>query len=166
MRIGLISDTHVPQAASSMPPAVAEVFRGVDLILHAGDIYRLSVLDELERIAPVKAALGDDDPADLLEDDRVEMKHELDLEGHRVWLVHGRPWVYSMTALQKEHAPDIIVHGHTHDTEIREREGVLYVGSGSPTFLMYSRGPGTVGILEIKPGGVEASIVHLNGNIV
>ncbi|NTW68137.1 MAG: metallophosphoesterase family protein, partial [Nitrospirae bacterium] len=55
MKVGIISDTHVPGAASSLPPAVFEIFRSVDLILHAGDIVQASVLDELEAIAPVEA---------------------------------------------------------------------------------------------------------------
>ena len=56
MRIGLISDTHVPGGATEVPPQVATAFEGVDLILHAGNIYRTGTLDWLERIAPVKAA--------------------------------------------------------------------------------------------------------------
>ncbi len=56
MLIGLISDTHIPWAVKELPPEVGEAFRGVDLILHAGDIYSHAVLDELERIAPVLAA--------------------------------------------------------------------------------------------------------------
>jgi len=47
MRIGLLSDTHIPEARSGLPPEVKKAFEGVDLILHAGDIYSLSVLDEL-----------------------------------------------------------------------------------------------------------------------
>ena len=61
MRIGLISDTHIPDVARAIPRNVSRAFSGVDLILHAGDIQLASVLDELERIAPVLAARGDDD---------------------------------------------------------------------------------------------------------
>ena len=55
MRIGLISDTRVPGGAKEVPPEVSAAFRGVDLILHAGGIHVPAVLDELERIAPVRA---------------------------------------------------------------------------------------------------------------
>jgi predicted phosphodiesterase len=58
-------------------------------------------------------------------------------------------------------SPDIIVHGHTHDTEIRQHGGVLFVGSGSPTFFLYRHGLGTVGFLDITADGAAASIVHL-----
>lgn len=161
MRIGLITDTHIPLAAKEIPPKVAEIFQGVDLILHAGDIYELPVLDELGRIAPVLAALGDDDAWDMLQDERVEMKHTLNLQGQTLWLVHERPYVSFLTLHQKEEAPDIVVYGHTHTAQVQRSNGVLFVGSGSPTFLNYIRGPGTVGILDIDANEAQASIVRL-----
>ena len=161
MRVGLITDTHIPDIASVVPSEVAQVFQGVELILHAGDIYDISVIDELEQIAPVLAALGDDDAFRLLQDKRVEMKHVLKLEGHTVWLVHERPFLYRLTPQQAKETPDVIVHGHSHDAKIWDDNGILFVGSGSPTFLHYRRGLGTVAILDITGEGVEASIVRL-----
>ena len=61
MRIGLISDTHIPEAGPDMPAQVYEAFRGVDLILHAGDMHIIDVLDWLEGIAPVLGARGNGD---------------------------------------------------------------------------------------------------------
>ena len=58
MRIGLISDTHIPEACEHLPPRVFEVFAGIDLVMHAGDVYVNRVLDELSAIAPVIAALA------------------------------------------------------------------------------------------------------------
>lgn len=162
MRIGVVSDTHVPLVAAELPPEVLEAFQGVDLILHGGDIFRLSVLDELGRVAPVLAALGDDDPSELLGDSRVRMKHVLEVDGYRVWLMHERPWMYRMPARQQGYSPDVIVHGHTHDTEIREHGGVLFVGPGSPTFYLYRRGLGTIALLDIGPHGVSTSVLNLS----
>jgi putative phosphoesterase len=147
--------------AKGLPPEVAEVFQAVDLILHAGDIYNISVLDDLQRIAPVLAALGDDDSIGLLKDERVENKHVLSLEGYTIWLVHERPFPYRSTPEQKAQLPDVIVHGHSHAAEVRHYDSVLVIGSGSPTFLHYRHGPGTVAILELGPEGAEASIVRL-----
>ena len=161
MRIGLITDTHIPTVASEVPAQVADVFSGVDLILHAGDIYDLPVLDELERIAPVLAALGDDDSYALLKDERVKSKHVLDLEGHSLWLVHEMPFSFRFAAQQKADPPEIVVHGHSHEAQVRRHDGVLFIGSGSPTFLRYRRGPGSVAILELSPQGAEAFIVEL-----
>ncbi|MBW2622762.1 MAG: metallophosphoesterase family protein, partial [Deltaproteobacteria bacterium] len=61
MKIGLISDTHIPEAGDSLPERVREVFSDVELILHAGDLHVLDVLDWLEQIAPVKAVRGNGD---------------------------------------------------------------------------------------------------------
>ena len=55
MRVGLISDTHAPALGVHPPAEVERAFAGVDLILHAGDIYSSDCLDWLERIAPVVA---------------------------------------------------------------------------------------------------------------
>ena len=163
MRIGLITDTHIPVAAEELPSQVAEAFQGVDLILHAGDVYRTSVLDDLERIAPVLAASGDDDPIDTLRDERVKLKHVLQFEGRTLWLVHERPYAFTFASLERsgDAAPDIVVFGHTHAAQVQDYNGVLFVGSGSPTFLNYVRGLGTVGILDITPEEAQASIVKL-----
>jgi uncharacterized protein len=154
MRIGLITDTHIPWERSELPPEVAEVFKGVSLILHAGDIYSHAVLDHLEQFAPVLAALGDDDYN--LPDSRIAEKHILKLEGLTLWLVHERPYT-----LNPSGKPDIIIFGHEHRSIIERSENTLYVNSGSPTFLNYKRGLGTVAILEICSGQAEAKIVQL-----
>ncbi len=61
MRIGLISDTHIPSAGRDLWPQVYDALRGVDLIMHAGDLYDLAVLDWLEALAPVIAVSGNGD---------------------------------------------------------------------------------------------------------
>ena len=60
MRIGLISDTHIPEAMPELWPHAYAVFDGCDAILHAGDIYDLSVIDGLSAMAPTYAARGND----------------------------------------------------------------------------------------------------------
>jgi len=59
--IGLISDTHVPTRAECIPKEIAQVFENVDYIIHAGDLVELSVIDELDQIAPVLAVHGNMD---------------------------------------------------------------------------------------------------------
>jgi len=172
MRIGLLSDTHIPEVEKELPPQVMEAFQGVDLILHAGDIYATSVLDGLERLAPVLAASGDDDYASTLADKRVKDKHILKLEGQTLWLVHMRPlyltsgqWLGRNPSGQNKQDwddnPDIIVFGHEHRTVVQHTNGILYVNSGSPTFINYLRGLGTVGILELNSGKADVLIVQL-----
>ena len=168
MRIGLLSDTHIPVAEKGLPLEVAGAFRGVDLILHAGDIYDPSVLDDLEHIAPVFAARGDDDYLSLT-DERVKEKHVLKLEGKTLWLVHQRPyyttpprWQSRFPTRQENYdIPDIVVFGHEHRTVTQRLDNILFVNPGSPTFLGYRPGLGTVGILDIDSGEADVRILQL-----
>ena len=169
-----MSDTHIPEAAEVIPSEITEVFQGVDLILHAGDIYLLRVLDDLECIAPVMAARGDDDWGGTLTDSRVQERHVIELDGCTIWLSHKRPeslrslwWVDSIRqgntaqGSNSTKIPDIVVYGHEHRTVIERNGGILFVNPGSPTFLGYRRGLGTVAMLEIDSGEAEAHIIHL-----
>src|SRR3990172_8453756 len=61
MRIGLISDTHIPTAGRDLWPQVYAALRGVDLIMHAGALHDPAVLDWLEPLAPVLAVSGNGD---------------------------------------------------------------------------------------------------------
>ena len=65
MLIGLISDTHITQKRGKLPQRVLKEFMSVDLIIHAGDITQKKVLEELEKIAPVTAVLGNNDKLNL-----------------------------------------------------------------------------------------------------
>ena len=168
MRIGLLSDTHIPEAATELPPEVMEAFQGVDLILHAGDIYSVSVLDDLEKIAPVLAARGDDDYGAAVTDKRVKEKHVLKIEGRTLWLIHGRPLALYISAAwwrnrgpAEEELPDIVVFGHEHRTVLEQTYDILFVSPGSPTFLNYRRGLGTIGILDLDSGKPDARIIQL-----
>jgi len=162
MRIGIVSDTHIPGAAAELPEQVAQAFRGVDLILHGGDIYTPSVLDELERIAPVLAAKGDDDNSELLTDSRVRQDHTLKVGRKRLWLIHMLPTFYTSTLVHEEReAPDIIVFGHQHAARVKRYGKVLLVNPGSPTCPDYCPGLGTVAILDIDSGEAQAYIVPL-----
>ena len=97
MRIGLISDTHIPEACEHLPARVFEVFRGVDLVMHAGDVYVNRVLNELATIAPVIAAVGNGDEGldghrfKLEPEERVRHAHLYEVAGLRIGLAHALP---------------------------------------------------------------------------
>jgi uncharacterized protein len=170
MRIGLLSDTHIPDAAKVLPMTeLRSAFKGVDLIMHGGDIYYRAVLDDLAQIAPVIAAKGDDDFGTTIADERVKDKHVLDIEGHCVWLIHERPKIFSPPPPPHRRAyefkdmkiPEVVVFGHQHKTIVESYEGILLVSPGSPTFLHYKQGLGTVGILNINDGKIDVNIMQL-----
>ena len=57
--------------------------------------------------------------------------------------------------------PEVVVFGHLHKTVVESYEGMLFVSPGSPTFLHYKQGLGTVGILNINDGKIDVNIIHL-----
>ncbi|MBI4284000.1 MAG: metallophosphoesterase family protein, partial [Chloroflexi bacterium] len=124
-----------------------------------GDIYTASVLDDLERLAPVLAAEGDDDPRATVTDRRVERKHVLTFDGVTIWLAHE---IYKIALpLNSREAPDVLVCGHTHQASLKNDNGVIQINPGSATFPRYRVTLGTVGLLTINSGKAEAQIIQL-----
>jgi putative phosphoesterase len=177
MRIGLISDTHIPEACEHLPARVFEVFRGIDLVMHAGDVYVNRVLDELASIAPVIAALGNGDEGldghkhRLDPDERVREAHLVELEGVKIGLVHAIPTpdetsqeVFERAMERHFGGPvDVIVQGHSHVEGVIRFGATLVVNPGSATLPRNLIDiPGTVAILEVADGAVlSAEIVQL-----
>ena len=173
MKLGLISDTHIAKEGEKLPQQIKEVFAGVDLILHGGDIYLLSVLDELENIAPVMAVRGNGDiwlPQDL----RLKDNLVLDLQGISLGLTHGLDypepsWRTVEAAMQHEFGQrvDILVFGDSHVPLIEIYKGVLLINPGSPTFPRQIKELGNVALLEISPDGeAKAQIISLATKLV
>jgi uncharacterized protein len=177
MRIGLISDTHIPEACEHLPAPVLEAFAGVDLVMHAGDVYVNRVLDELAAIAPVIAALGNGDEGldghkfRLEPDERVRVAHLVEVEGVRIGLAHALPTpdetsdrVFQNAMERHFGGPvDVLVMGHSHLEGITRFGCTLVVNPGSATLPRNLVDvPGTVAVLEIAPGGqVSAEIIQL-----
>lgn len=177
MRIGLISDTHIPEACEHLPSSVFEVFRGVDLVMHAGDVYINRVLDELAAIAPVIAALGNGDEGldghkfKLDSDPRVRNAHLIEIETLRIGLAHALPTpdetsdgVFMKAMDTYFGGPvDVLVQGHSHIEGVMRFGSTLVVNPGSATLPRNLVGvPGTVGILDIGAGGsISIELVKL-----
>lgn len=177
MRIGLVSDTHIPEAGLEIPAQVYQAFRGVDLILHAGDMHVIDVLDWLEGVAPVLGARGNGDyptasnknRPGVPDDPRVKEAHILQLEGLRVGLIHAFPlpeeilWrtTEEMLDMHFNGPVDVIVCGDTHIARIDRYPGLLIINSGSPTLPNQVSALGTVGFLDIQGTDAEPSILQL-----
>ena len=175
VRIGLISDTHIPESRKTLWPQIPQAFDGVDMIMHAGDIHELFVLDILEEIAPVFAARGNGEDggggrAVQPEDPRVRYAWLLEIEGLWIGLTHyvpvpERPPNFTLARWVErffpERTPDVIVSGDTHREQIASVDGVLCVNPGSPTYPHnYDTQYGTLGFLTIEDRQATAS-VHL-----
>ena len=178
--LGIVADTHVPQRLAQLPDRLADALRGVDLILHAGDITSRQVLIELEKIAPVQAVAGN---ADLL-GHGLPLTRVIEIEGHRIGLVHGHGgWAKYLAGKVRDRLGyreeyylkivaasfgqvdaariDTIVFGHTHRVFIEVRSGVLLFNPG-PVAPDYYNTPGPqIGLLHITPSAIEPAIVAL-----
>jgi putative phosphoesterase len=165
MRIGLVSDTHLPnliRQLDELGPEPAAFFATVDLILHGGDLSSPVVLDWLEEFAPTLCTTGNNDP---IADSRCKDVEILDIDGWRLGMVHSlRRGFRPMQELQQlfPASVDIMIAGDTHQEMLEYREGVVLLNSGSPTFPQHKDlRLGTVGLLEITPGRLHAEIIVL-----
>ena len=134
--LGVISDTHLHH--SPLPERVLEVLQGVDLILHAGDILEMAVLEELETLAPVTAVAGNMDYAEVAE--VLPGKRVIELAGRRIGLMHGSGPPAQMTGRLRREFEDVdaIVFGHTHQAYNRSEGGIYFFNPGSPTDKMFA----------------------------
>ncbi|PJF44119.1 MAG: hypothetical protein CUN55_05660 [Phototrophicales bacterium] len=143
--VGLIADTHIPDRFRNLPPSVFAAFSDVELILHAGDVGSLRVLDQLAEIAPVVAVHGNDDPEIVTE--ALPYLQLLMIGGRRVVLCHTHypdrttelasrtdDWdehFERRLRFARQYHADVIVYGHTHIPLVQQREGILIVNPGA-----------------------------------
>jgi uncharacterized protein len=148
--IGVISDTH-----GRLRPQAIEALRGVEHILHAGDVGDPKILDALRAVAPVTAISGNIDvggPCGFLPPTEV-----ITLHGHTFYMLHDRH------ALDLDPAAagfSAVISGHSHKPLIEWRKGVLYMNPGSAGPRRFSL-PISLGLLKIEGGSLEPQLVTL-----
>jgi putative phosphoesterase len=165
MRIGILSDTHLPgliRHLDELGPEPARFFATVDLILHGGDLTSPMVLDWLEQFAPVICTTGNNDP---IPDPRCKEVEVLDLAGWRLGLIHSLKRGFRPVAELQQLFPtpvQVMIAGDTHYEILTYRDGVVLLNSGSPTFPHHKElRLGTVGLLELTPTALHAEIIVL-----
>ncbi|HMS59173.1 MAG TPA: metallophosphoesterase family protein [Tepidiformaceae bacterium] len=167
MRIGLITDTHLPSLVRSLDelgPQIADVLRGVDLILHGGDVTAPSVLDWCAQFTDVLIAEGNNDLFTHPNMARIQL---LDVEGWRIGMTHelrpeSRPIADILRSSLDGEQVDILIGGDTHVERLEFRDDVLLVNSGSPILPHHlSTRLGCLGVLDITRDRVRAEIVVL-----
>src|SRR6266852_1957665 len=127
-RIGLISDTH-----GLLRKEAVEALHGSELIIHAGDVGKPEILEELRKIAPVIAVRGNG---------------------------YTGPWARTLPEAAVAAGFHIVVRGHSHKPGKSERDGVLYInpGSAGPRRLQL---PVTVALLRLDGTPYEVEFVDL-----
>lgn len=145
-RIGLISDTH-----GLLRPEAVRFLRGSDHIIHAGDIGRPEILEQLAAIAPLTAIRGNNDTARWAR--AVPQAATLTIGRVRIRVVHD------LADLGKADC-EVVVSGHSHQPKVEERDGVLYVNPGSAGPRRFTL-PVAVGELMISGASLRARIREL-----
>jgi hypothetical protein len=142
MKLGIVSDTH-----GVLRPEVIPALKGVDRILHLGDVGKPSVLEALAEIAPVIAIRGNVDRegacARLPETDVVL------IEGRYIYMLHDLKALHLDPAAAKFAA---VLHGHTHVPNFYTKKGVLYFNPGSCGPRRFKL-PVTIGLLTVSADG-------------
>lgn len=147
MKIGIISDTHLNISDNRLEKIVENCFCDVDLILHAGDIVELDVLDVFrgKEVYAVSGNMDHDSVRAVFPGKRI-----LEIEGRRIGLIHGwgSPFGLEEKIMREFENVECIVYGHTHRVMNETREGVLLFNPGSPTDQRFAK-HNSVGILDI-----------------
>ena len=158
MKIGVLSDTHIPHRGKKIPGKIIKLFTDVDLILHAGDLVNRTVIEELEILAKVEVVKGNmDEP-----NSPYPIKKVLNVEKVKIGLIHGYVSPFGIRErIRKEFDElDIIVYGHSHKPYNKIELGVLFFNPGTPTnkiFALYN----SVGILNINGNNVKGQIIKI-----
>lgn len=143
MRIGVISDTH-----DLLDPQVAELFSGVEHILHGGDVGLPWLILKLEQIAPVTAVLGNTDVGiQLRETEIVQLDGKKFLLHH---IVNPHAPQENLAARIAREKPDVVIFGHTHKPFCETINGILYLNPGYAGRQRFNL-PRTLAILETNP---------------
>lgn len=179
LRIGLVADTHIPQAAAELWPQVFAAFAGCDAILHGGDIYEQRLLDLLGDVAPTFAARGNGEERPgswALDDGRVHDTWILDAGGVRIGIIHDLtipevpPGLTVANVSRRRFGIDaamdgkldVIICGDTHVQRIDVVDSTLCVNPGSPTYPRNLEVQlGTIGFLTISADVVVATLCQL-----
>lgn len=165
MKIGVISDTHIPRMAKDIPKAVYNGLKDVDMILHAGDLAEIKFLEKLKKIKKTVAVSGNMDSKEAAA--LLKPKEIIEAGGFRIGLIHG--WgppeglPERMLGEFKGEKVDCIVFGHSHHPINEIKDGILLFNPGSPTdkiFTPYN----SYGILEITDK-IAGKIIKLQENI-
>jgi len=152
MKIGIISDTHITDKNEELPPKVKEAFKGVDMIIHVGDLVDLSVLEKLKQICPdVRGVSGNMDPNEVR--DRLREKEIIVIGKFRIGVMHGigapANLIDVTTEAFKNDRVDAIIFGHSHNGVNLVKNGILYFNPGSPTDKVYAKA-NSCGIIDIN----------------
>jgi putative phosphoesterase len=158
MKIGVISDTHLRILDKRLEIIAEDHFKNVDVILHAGDLVNLDVLDVF-RGKEIYAVRGNMDSESVIRE--LPEKRTLEIHGHRIGLIHGwgNPIGIEEKIIKEFEDIECLVFGHTHQAANKIIDDILFFNPGSPTDRRFSR-CNTIGILDVEEE-ISGTIIEL-----
>ena len=120
-QIGVVSDSH-----GLLRPEVPGFLKGVDGIIHAGDIGKEEILEALSGIASVFAVHGNCDRGQLV--CTCPANRVIQAGSSQIYVLHD---LQKLNLIPESSGFDVVVHGHTHRPSSVVHQGVLYVNPGS-----------------------------------
>jgi uncharacterized protein len=151
-RIGLISDTH-----GLLRDEALLALRGLDLIIHAGDVGKPEILDALKILAPVVTVRGNVDQADWAA--TLPSTAVVETEAATFYVLHN---LQQLDLDPKAAGFHVVVSGHTHKPNHATRGGVLYLNPGSAGPRRFDL-PVTIARLDLGQRPWKPEFVHLPG---
>jgi putative phosphoesterase len=148
--IGVISDTHGLMRFEALAALV-----GVDLILHAGDIGNLQIIEQLKKISPVIAVRGNNDKGKWADD--LPFTATIKTSNLNIYMLHD---LKEIEVKPDEGDFQVIISGHTHRPCVEKRDTILYLNPGSAGPRRFKL-PVTVACLKTSDKNAEAEIIDL-----
>ena len=149
--VGVISDTH-----GILLPAAIKALKGVDLIVHAGDVGNTEVLDGLKSIAPVFAVRGN---MDMIEGLRALPETEvIEVGDVLLYAIHD---IRRLDIVPSKAGFDAVIFGHLHCPSVSEQKGVLFLNPGSAAQSRRNY-PASLALLHINGSSIKSQIVNID----
>lgn len=152
MKIGVLSDTHIPERYNEVPAKILEAFAHVDMVIHAGDLVALSVLKSLQGVCKdVRAVRGNMDSAEIRKS--LPEKLIVQIGEYAIGLMHGYGPTETLIDILynafKNDKVDVIIFGHSHTPYNEKKHGILFFNPGSATDKVYAP-YASYGLIEIN----------------
>lgn len=161
-KIGVIADTHIPSRSSNLPDELIRRLRDMDMIIHAGDCIEISILQELESLAPTRAVCGNMDTADIR--DKYPVKQVIEVEGHKIGIIHRLGEKHNRYEHAKKEFSDkkieAVIFGHSHAAVNEVVGNILFFNPGSPTDELFAPYK-SFGIITVDEKGITGEIIKL-----
>jgi uncharacterized protein len=148
--IGVISDTH-----GLLRPEAVQALQGAELIIHAGDVGKPEILDELAKVTPIAAIRGNIDGGIWAQG--LPQTRTVEIGGIRLYVIHN---IDDLSVDAAAAGYIAVISGHSHRPSVVQKNGVLFLNPGSAGPKRFNL-PVSLALLRVMGKAVEAQLVEL-----